>query len=182
MFEKEARFLQAGLEELQEYLLQEQLFWPLSGVDVTIPRLTLSGFLLSLKRAESLAQTPAEQAQVAKIRVEAESIRQRYRVMWERKASHELDMRLRMWRNYLTDYRQNPGNHADEYPYQVRLRVMLALLAEEIRPAPHLQEAIAGLDALLRAVLIPSGFIWEAPLQAAFPQPDWWYLYGTLKS
>jgi hypothetical protein len=181
MFEKELRFLHAGLDELSAYLQQEQVFWPLSGVDAFTPRLTLSGLLLSLKRAEGLAQTPAKQAQVSQIARKTESTRQRHRSLWERKAAQELGMRWRMWQNYLMDYRQNPADHADEYRYQIRLRVMVTLLAEEARPEIRLAKAIAEADAWLKATLVPTDFIWEAPLRTIFPQPAWWYLYGVLK-
>ena len=89
---------------------------------------------------------------------------------------------MRLWSNYLTDYRQNPEGHADSYPHEVRYRVMLQLLMAEIHVQPSEQDSLSRLDSLLRANLTTGEFIWESDLQIGFPREVYWFLYGKLRS
>ena len=106
----------------------------------------------------------------------------RWRVAWEQKAGREVHARLDLWRNYLMDYRQSPEVHADEYLHEVRWRVILNLLFDELPAPPSEAEALAGLDQLLQASFLPGDFIWEEDLMPGFPQQAYWFLYGRLKS
>ncbi|GAB4420748.1 MAG: hypothetical protein Kow002_09330 [Anaerolineales bacterium] len=174
--EKDKAFLEAGFPELKEYLLSKELFWPLTARGFQLPRLTIGGFLLAMARLEAAGERSDPLA--AKL----DGVRARWRVAWETKAGHEVRARSGLWRNYLEDYRQNPYQHADAYPYEVRNRVMLYLLVSELPESPPEAELVAGLDVLLKRSLLPGEFIWEAELQKGFPQDEFWFLYGTLKS
>ncbi len=172
-------YLENGLQDLPAYLEADLLFWPLTPP--TLPRLTISGLLLSLRRAAALAATPGQRQEVAQRTETLNRLRAQYRVHWENKAARELDARLRQWRNFLQDYRENPPEFAPSYPHEVHARVMLSLLLPELPPTIKAESAIQGLDALLQAVFQPGPFIWEAILSTAFPQADFWYLYGHLR-
>jgi hypothetical protein len=89
---------------------------------------------------------------------------------------------MRLWGNYLADYRHNPEAHADTYPHEVSYRVMLHLLMAELPTPPAEQAALFQLDSLLRTRLLPGDFIWDADLENGFPGKVYWYLYGKLKS
>ncbi len=178
-------YLQLASESLEDFLLSGDLYWPLAGQYTGhLPRLSLGGLLLASRRVRAHSA-----AQEAKARGEdAERVigvlRTRWRVAWERKARREFEARLRQWAAYLDDYRDNPEAHASYYPYEVRLRVMLDLLAEEVGPdtLPQQERAMyEGLDVLLRAVLVPGAFIWDEALQGGFPAERFWYLYGRLR-
>jgi hypothetical protein len=88
---------------------------------------------------------------------------------------------MRLWSNYLADYRHNPENHAEAYPHEVRYRLMLQLLLAELPELSAEGESLSQLDDVLRAKLITGYFIWDADLQAGFPRAVYWYLYGKLK-
>jgi hypothetical protein len=82
----------------------------------------------------------------------------------------------------LQEYRENPENNADRYPYEVQRRVMLELLSPDAAQAPQAErDMLPSLDQLLRAVFIPGEFAWEIELQPGFPPDEFWYLYGRLK-
>ena len=110
-------------------------------------------------------------------------IQSNWRVAWEKKAGHSFSVRLKMWRDYIEEYRQGPLDNADRYPYEVRLRTMLALLRSEGGAIPSAEvDLLAILDKFLDTVLVCDGFIWEPELQPGFPENVYWYLYGRLPS
>jgi uncharacterized protein YukE len=173
--EKDKTYLEAGISELDDYLLSQELFWPISARGFSLPRLTIGGILLAKARLE------ARNERIESLIAQLDAVRSKWQVAWETKAGQEVQTRLRLWSNYLTDYRHNPEGHADAYPYEVRYRVMLHLLLAELPTPPPEQGALSQLDSLLHASLIGDDFIWEADLQSGFPHEVYWFLYGKLK-
>lgn len=146
-----------------------------------MPQLTLGGLLLANGRAEARQQTFTQQSRLAKIHLEMDVVRSRWQYAWEKKAIHSFHSRLRMWQEYIAEYRQDPEAHADRYAYEVRLRVMLTLLQKEVNPIRLVEtELLAGIDAVLKAVLIVGDFIWDKGIQQGFPAEPYWFLYGKL--
>ncbi|MEW5869370.1 MAG: hypothetical protein AB1894_08850 [Chloroflexota bacterium] len=181
----ELRFLRAGLEKLESYLLSKEIYWPVgiaarSG-ETPYPQMTLGALLLALRRAQALAGTPAETAEADRLALQLDATRQRWRVAWEQKAAAEFQARLTLWRNFIEEYRQEPGNHFSHYRYEVGRRVLLHLLAEQAGELPEAHRALlSGLDAVLAQVLVPGDFIWEIELEQLFPREVFWYLFGRL--
>jgi len=171
---KDKIYLEAGIPELKDYLFSNELFWPIGARGVSLPRLTIGGILLTQ------AQLEARDERIESLMMQLDGIRSKWRVAWETKAGREVQARTRLWSNYLADYRHDPENHADAYPYEVRYRVMLQLLLTELPEPPAEQEALHQLDGVLRTNLSASDFIWEANLQPGFPREDYWFLYGKL--
>jgi hypothetical protein len=179
----ELKYLEAAQDEMEAYLLSDELFWPLAAIGgKASPRLTLGGTLLALARAKALADTPARQARLLKAERQLEVTQLRWRTAWGKKAARELASRLRQWAEYLDEYRRHPETQAGYYTYEVRWRVMAGLLqpGAEAIPAAEL-DLLSALDLRLRAWLQPGDFAWEAALQPAFPAETYWYLYGKLK-
>ena len=173
--EKDRAYLEAGIPELGDYLLSKELYWPISARGYSLPRLTIGGMLLAQARLEARGE------RIESLVAQLDGIRTKWRVAWESKAGREVQARMRLWSNYLADYRHNPEGHADAYPHEVRYRVMLHLLLAELPAPPAKQEALSRLDSLLRARLSGSDFIWDADLGDGFPCEVYWYLYGKLK-
>jgi hypothetical protein len=184
-FEYDYRYLQAGLEVLEDYLLSDEMFWPTNinspeGMPA-YPRITLEGLLLAEKRLVAYPKVYPQDVQVQQIMSQVGRIRSKWRVAWEKKTSHSMTVRLRMWGDFIEEYRYNPQENADRYSYEVRLRVMLALLhAEGGEQKPAEQDLLAGLDDYIKSVLELDGFIWEREVQSGFPKEEYWYLYGSL--
>jgi hypothetical protein len=186
-FEYDLRYLQAGVDLLEDYLLSTDLYWPVGANpprgEPPYPRMTLSGMLLADQRLHALAQTPDEEAKLARIDEQMDATRSRWRTAWEQKCAREFHARLALWANFMEDYRQNPGNNADRYAYEVSRRVQLHLLSQEAGDLPEAEtNLLAGLDKLLQGVFLPGEFIWNARLASSFPNQVYWYLYGHLRS
>lgn len=179
-------YLQAGLNEVERYLLSKELFWPLNIApvlgEVSYPNLTLGGLLLHRTYARPLAQTASQITSLQKLETEIEAIHTRWRVAWERKASWEFKSRLRQWGNFIKEIRVDPEDNLGYFRYEVRLRVILDLLRADLRDVdPAHFEHLDSLDLLLRALFQPGGFIWESELASEFPAENYWYLWGVLK-
>ena len=184
-FEYDLRYIQAGLDSIKEYLLSDEVFWPLGAHPPEgapeYPRLTLDGVLLAAARLLAYLITPLQEVQRLQISSDLDLVRTKWRVAWEKKAGRCFSIRLRMWGDYLEEYRMNAQDNADRYFYEVRLRVMLQLLLQEVGEQPQTEMGLlAGLDGYLQRVLEKDGFIWEAEVQKGFPEYQYWYLYGNL--
>jgi hypothetical protein len=106
-------------------------------------------------------------------------IRQKWQTAIENKAIQELKMRLNLWHGYLNDIEEQP-NWIENYPGEVRNRVMIDHLTTIIGPKPELENeflAISSLDHRIHDFLIPGEFIWEDSLRPFYPQEKFPYLY-----
>ena len=140
--ENDKAYLEAGIPELGDYLLSKELYWPISARGYTLPRLTIGGTLLAQARLEARGE------RIESLVMQLDGVRSKWRVAWETKAGREVQARMRLWSNYLADYRHNPEAHADAYPHEVRYRVMLHLLLAELPAPPAEQEALSQLDSV----------------------------------
>jgi hypothetical protein len=182
----ELGYLEAGIEILKDYLLSNDLYWAMGASpppgEPAFRQLTLGGLLLNERRLLARPLSPARDVQRQQWATKLQDFIYRHRVAWERKASREFQARLRLWANFLNEYRDNPENHADRYGYEVERRVMLQLLspyARDVRPTE--QDLLGSLDMLLQAVFITGSFVWEAEVAGGFDPSVFWYLYGGLR-
>jgi len=185
-FEYDLRYLQAGVDQLEAYLLAKDLYWPIgtnpSKGEPPYAQLTPGGLLIARQRLQSTAETPAQQAETARLVQLLEALFTQWRTAWGNKVRQDFHARLKLWRDFLEEYREKPSAHYDRYSYEVGRRVQLHLLAaENVDLPPAEEEAVKGLDKLLRAILRTGPFLWEELLTSSFPQQTYWYLYGTLK-
>jgi hypothetical protein len=161
-------FLEEAIPQLADFLLSKEVFWPLGG---TLPRLTIGSLLLAQARLN-----------VESYFAQSDSVRMRWPAAWENKALQEFRTRLTLWFNFLRDYAASPSDHADRYRQEVRNRAMLHLLAGQLRQPPAELDMLLGLDDQLKGSLNPGAFVWEVEIESFFPQPEYWFLYGNLKS
>jgi hypothetical protein len=186
-FEYDLRYLQAGLDQLEAYLLASELYWPV-GVNPPkgqppYPQLTPGGLLLARQRLRLTAWPPAQQAEFARLEQRLDTLLAKWRTAWGSKARQDFHARLKLWRNFIEEYREKPSAHYDRYAYEVTRRVQLHLLVPEAIDLPPAEmQTLEGLDKLLRAVFRPGSFVWEERLTDSFPPPIFWYLYGGLRA
>jgi hypothetical protein len=185
-FEYDLRYLQAAIDQLEAYLLAKELYWPIGARppkgQPPYPQLTPGGILLARQRLRASAQTLDQQAELTRQEQRLEALCQRWRTAWGNKARQDFHARLKLWRDYLEEYREKPSAHYDRYAYEVGRRVQLHLLSAEASDLPPAElEALQGLDRILQACFRPGEFVWEANLAAGFPRQTYWYLYGALK-
>jgi hypothetical protein len=184
-FEYDARFLRAGVEELEQYLFSKEIYWLLvvssQAGEPPYPRFTLGWLMLYRRRATALAKTPAQKTQIESLNRRIDELRAHWRSAWGLKAQQEFHARIGLWRDFMEEYRESPAANYDRYVYEVNRRILLTLLAEDAAGiSPQDQELLAGLDNVLRADLAGREFIWIPDLAEAFPRQEFWYLYGRL--
>lgn len=181
--ESDLQFVKAGVEDLPDYLLSKELFWPLSApkFGTSLPRFTIGGLLAALRRLQALADTPAMQAELQEIQKRVDRFRASRRVAWETKAAREFRSRFTLWQNFISDLRHDPERSAESYAHDVCWRVLLELLRAELPTPPPERSALDGLDVILKAYWLPGDFIWEPGLKTAFPEAPFWYLYGKIR-
>ena len=166
------RFLRESVSQLQDYLLSNELYWPLSG---SLPRLTPGSLLLELKRVQTAGLAPAE---LPGLQRQVEAIRAKWRTAWEKKAAREVTNRTRLWSQFLSDFAHDPEKNLDSYRSEARGRAILQLLLAEQPDSPE-KSAIVDLDILLKSRVKPGRFLWEPELQSVFPQTDFWFFFPS---
>lgn len=186
-YEYDRRYIERGLEILEDYLLADEYYWPLSVRAPTgepdYPMFTLEGLLLSMQRLQAHISRLAEETQAAKFSQVLEMVHARWYIAWEKKAARGYIARLKMWRNYLEEYSEFPEVHVNRYGYEIRLRVFLEILQANTGGLDerHL-ELLRIADRFLKTVLVPGMFVWENDIRAGFPADQYWFLYGSLPS
>jgi hypothetical protein len=184
--EFEIAYLNAGVSLLESYLLSNDLYWSIGsqapGGQGAFPQLTIGSLLLSQARLHARRLDEQQRSRLAAIDQELYACQYRWRTAWNKKSAQEFSARLKLWGDFLGEYRLSPENHADRYAYEVRRRVMLDLLTPFVpHPPPAETELLSGLDALLNSVLVGGKFIWEPDIAGGFPPERYWYLYGSIR-
>jgi len=175
------RFLTAGVEILEDYLLSNHLNWPVSTGVPYYRQFNLGNLELALTRLQSFKLTHAQQTRLDKLNVQINAIRERWRSTWGQKARAEFHARLNLWRNFLIDYQELAESNFDRYAQEVTQRVQLQLLMKDAEGIPTEEiQLLDGLDILLRSAFQPGNFIWEADLDSGFPPQVYWYIYGEV--
>lgn len=178
--------LEAMTAELESYLRSSVLFWPMDSA--TMPRLTLGGFWLRYHRLQALRSllSAPEQQRVAAASAQYAQIAAENVVRIERKAHTEVDARLRLWRTYLNDVRQNYEAHIPSYPTAVEARAILQAQMAALREPPYalariVVQRVRQIDSILKARWQTGEFVWPDAWQPAYPQEAYWWLYGRPK-
>ncbi len=177
--------LEAMLDEIEEFLLSADIFWPLakrSKPDLPpYPRLSTGGLLMT--EDESLAQeaemSPDQKVRHANLQHQWELTLHKWRSAVGRKSEREMGMRLNLWRAYLSDLEEGSASHFD-YHREVRNRVQFARLqtiAIGSSETLKMGKTIRSLDARLLNLTIPSEFIWDDRLREIYPEGNFGFLY-----
>jgi len=175
--------LQAAAPELERYLFSEVLYYPLTSgsgrrLSGDTSRLTIGNILLAIKKLQADDLPPAEAGQLTTLLEQIEQVRTRWRTLWQKKVMQEIPNRLNLWRDYLERLSDSTSTGSGDYRYNVRTRVILELLLDEVDDLPPQKEALLrSMDLKLKAMGTPGKFIWDEPLREVFPEDRFWYLY-----
>jgi len=186
-FEYGLNYLEAGLEILESYLLSKELYWPI-GIraprgKMPYPKFTLGNLLLEQVKVHALCQTLKQELLLEEVSKKISTVHNKWRIAWNKKASHEFQARLSLWSNFINEYRKDPEANYDRYRYEVSRRVLLELLSGYLDDEMETEHTLLkGLDQYLESVLVSSDFIWDPDLISQFPYKPYWYLYGLLKA
>jgi hypothetical protein len=172
--------LQASREILQDYLLSPELYWPAPDTGEGMPRLSIGNILLSEARVRAAVLFGMSIGAGTQELELFDGVRARWRSTWAAKAGRELHNRISLWSNYLDDLAGDRGSNSQEYGYQVRLRVIITLLSQELlAPDKPSQEQMVMLDHRLQALTHSAAFVWDRELEAGFPRELFWFLYRS---
>ena len=174
------QFVQEGAADLEAYLLSDILYWQLH-TPAGRQRFTLGGMLLGLMQINAMEEVNGEADDLLSLQVKIDKVKLEHRFAWEKKACQETAARIRLWKTYLEDYRQNPDDMAAYYPREVKWRVLIQLLQKEISKPIEQFDLLTLMDTMVKSNWLPGGFIWEPYLVHAMPTAEYWFLYGGLK-
>lgn len=177
-------YLRIGAQEIEDYLLSDELFWPVSGRPSGgkpfFLKMTIGNLLLSEKRLAALSAArqllPAEESEFVALQRRLEAVQSKWQVNWGGKASQEYQTRFNQWVRALEELKGDRYQNAPYYRNEVRARVLLELLADYVPQADWM--ALQHFDNVLRSIFKPGQFIWQEELAEGFPPEQYWYLYG----
>jgi len=183
VLENDLAFLQASTPVLEEYLLSDLLYYPVTGLrgrqlsgDTT--RLTLGNLLLSQKRLSSVTLPAEVSSLINDLAQQINQTQSQWRSRWDTKIQKEIPNRLMLWKNYLSEWGEGSQSKPGDYPYNVRLRVILDLLFTETNALLVQEKAVLhSLDQRLKGKGIPGTFVWDETFKKGFPSDKFWYLY-----
>ena len=179
MLERDWAYLEAAAEGLEEYLHSSILYYPLGHAKKVqgLLQLTLGNLLVTVTRLQAASWNAADAMRLEDLLSKIDVIRERWRASWQIKAEQEVPARLNLWQTTLREWADNREHSLAGYRHQVRWRVILHLLMEESGSFLREEAILAGLDARLRMISTPGGFVWEPEIETGFPRQVYWYLY-----
>jgi hypothetical protein len=177
-------FLETSLEDMETYLLQDELFWPLStpaGVSSTFPRLTIANVLLTLNELEAQEDemAPTQYSKASSLQTQWEALHTKWLSAVITKSVEEMRARLNLWKAYITDLEEY-DNRQWSYEQEVTQRVRYALLSERIgRTAvpEKLDDLMQSVDSHALSLTTPTEFVWDERLEPLYPQDRYIFLY-----
>ncbi len=179
--------LQAMASQTADYLKSETLFWPMGFSQM--PKLTLGGFWLRQHRLTALHTllTGEQQAQLSIAIKTFETAVSNQIVRTEQRTYTELEARIRQWGEYLRDVSGGKSAEIAGYAAQVEVRAIIAALIAQLQQPPYRLnpaqvESVLAQDKALRARWHSGPFVWPDKWQPAYPQPEFWWLYGRPKA
>ena len=179
--------LQTMASQMADYLKSETLFWPMGFSQM--PKLTLGGYWLRQHRLTALHTllTGDQMAQLSTAMKTFETAVANWTVRTEQRAHTELAARVRQWGEYLRDVAGGKSVEIAGYAAQVEVRAIIAALISQLQQPPYtldrsLLEAVLQQDKGLRARWHSGPFVWPVEWQPAYPELEFWWLYGCPKA
>ena len=186
--ERDVMIMAAMADEMEPYINSDVLFWHMA-TSSRMPTLTLGGYLMRQHRLLILRHLldDSYQTRIDNAVEKFNSVLVEKIVRFERKAHRELEARLRQWGEYLNDVDRGNSSKKSNYATAVETRAMLTAISEPLQLAPYkldqrVPTQIALLDSHLRQVWDAGDFVWFPEWQAAYPEDDYWWLYGEPQS
>ena len=180
--EQDLAIAAAMAAQMDDYLKCDILFWNMGQSGM--PMLTLGGYLMRQYRLLLLSNllSEAQQGELETAVIQFNAALAEKIVRLEVKANSELEARIRQFEAFLRDLRKGQETGMN-YRTAVEPRAMVAALVDKLRMAPYqLDRQIPGrvetLDRSLRQRWVSGEFIWPQDWQPAYPQDEFWWLYG----
>lgn len=177
-------FLETCLEELETYLLQAELFWPVTtpaGVRPPFQRMTIANILLAFNELEAQGDELelVGHSRSAKVSARWEALEVKWQVAIENKAIAEMGARLNLWSAFALDLEEGRGsgtNYAQEVRQRVRIELLRTLLHTTGLPEGLLAR-LETVDGRIQALTVPAEFVWDPALEPIYPPDRHPFLY-----
>lgn len=184
----EVAILKEMVEVFDDFILADRLYRTLlvhTAEGDRQPTMSAGRFLMSIRHLEHERQklTHEERSALDSAQSRLETIRIHLSARYLDKLLHELRGQVSSWRWFLDDCLSGSGGCEEIYPGDVRSRVRIELLLEELEQlgAESVNETriqVATQDSRLRAIWLPGPFIWQDENPSAYPEKEFWFLYG----
>ena len=176
--------LDSMLNEMETYLLSEEIFWPMSirkTAHASRLRLTLGNLLLTLDEldAQKAEMSDKQKIEYSDLKKRFEQIRDKWAAAMERKATFEIGARLNLWKSYIQDVEQD-SEMMENYAHEVRNRLLLSRLIDLVGGDSGLEKSkgrIRQLDKILSQYVSPGEFVWDDRLRSIYPPERFPFLY-----
>lgn len=174
----------AMADALVPYVHQGELYGSTGGgFFSTMPRMTIGGLLLRLRRLDALRDQldASGQEQLDKARARNEEVFRTWRDHYEGKMQREALSRLNAMNTFFEECRANPHLCPTIYQPEATRRTVVeeligALKAAKVETA-EIEAKAKSIDGQLRGVVQTSDFIWDAVLEPIYPKGAFWWLY-----
>ncbi|MCY3779214.1 MAG: hypothetical protein OXG78_02805 [Chloroflexi bacterium] len=185
--ERDLAELEQMAERLEEYILSERLYLPLSAGyarSSTLPQLSIGMLLLRRRRLKGLRASlnPAQQKRLDAALQQHDAVQREWTVHYEHKLKGELPARLKQMRAFFRDCQDNPTGCASAYPPEALRRAIvqeiLLALEEFGYERRDITPGVEQTDIALRRLVRSAGFIWSSLLKPLYPPSEFWWLFA----
>lgn len=184
--DQDLREAEAMTKGLENYLKGDTLYASAGGGIFSfgnMPTMTVGALLMRLRRLGVLRMqlSTGQQEQLAELNHQHEETRDEFRAHYEKKMLWEANSRLNSIRQYFSDAATPDGAASNYTPEQLRRTIVQELLVamDELRiQSAEIDTKVSQIDSRLNGIATErSGFLWDAQLEPAYPQKDYWWLY-----
>lgn len=185
---RDLREAQAMANALVPYVHEDALYGKVGGGGLfgasAMPSLTIGALLMRVRRLRALEDqlSAPERGTLDAIEGQIDSVRREWTLHFSEKLVKEANSRLRAIEQYFKECEDDPRLCAGAYLPEALRRtivqeIVMALAHYEL-PVTDLQRSMRQVDSKLRRYTEPSEFVWAAPLQPAYTNPPFWWLYA----
>lgn len=180
--ERQLAWFAQALDQLEAFLLSDDVFRPLAGLTVhPRPDLSLGAVFLAADFLGAAPLSRESEIRAERLLLKWEADAARHAAAVEGKALAEARQRANLWLAYVDEIRESP-REASRYRNEVRHRVALERLLERLEggeSATQVRLRVQGADDRARAAFAAGPFVWEPFLESAYPRDRYWFLYGS---
>ena len=186
--ERDLTELEQMTERLEEYVLGDNLYLPLSAgysrASAT-PQLSAGAMLLRRRRLKGLRASfkPGQHKRLDVALARHDSIQREWTLHYESKLKREVPARLKQMRPFFRDCQDAPTSCAAAYPPEALRRTItqeiLLALDEFNYNSLDLLANLERTDKALRRLLHAGDFIWSARLKPYYPRSQFWWLFAS---
>lgn len=153
------------------------------GFFSTMPRLTVGGLLLRLRRLDAMRdQLDTEQQQALDDAIQRnEEVFRTWRNHYEAKLQREAKSRLNAMGAFFEECASNPracaGNYAPEASRRTIVQELIRAMKARKVDTTDIERQARAVDSRLQATTRQSEFIWHDSLAEVYPRSEFWWLY-----